>query len=117
MLDLEAVHGGLLGNDRLQQQAKGRNIPLAVAERVEQRALGLRGVDFECLVEGAAGGQHAKFLIEDQERLGDRVDDRLRQRLRILDIRDGLKHGQSQTSGVLPLWVLMLHLCRAVVAK
>jgi len=55
----------------------------------------LRGVDFECLVEGAAGGQHAKFLIEDQERLGDRVDDRLRQRLRILDIRDGLKHGQK----------------------
>lgn len=95
MLDLETVHGGLLGNDRLQQQTKCGNVPLTVAEGVEQRALRLRGVDFKRLVEGAAGRQHAELLVEDEKRLGDRIDYRLRKRLRILDIRDGLKHGRK----------------------
>ena len=51
MLDLEAVHGRSLGNDRLKQDAKRRNVPLAVAQRVKQAAARLFGIDLERLVE------------------------------------------------------------------
>ena len=83
MLDLEAVHGGLLGNDRLQQDAKGGNVPLAVAERIKQPAPRMLGIDLEGLVERDARRQHAKLVVEHDKRLGDRVDDRLRECLRV----------------------------------
>ena len=86
MLDLEAVHGGFLGDDRLEQEAKRRNIPLAVAQIVKQAVPHLLGIDFERLVEGAAGRQDVKLLVEHQKWLWNRVDDRLRQDLRVVDI-------------------------------
>ena len=60
MLDLKAIHRGLLGNDRLQQNAKRGDVPLAVAERVEQAATRLFGIDLEGLAKRAAGRQHMK---------------------------------------------------------
>ena len=70
MLDLEIVHRDLLGDDGFQQDPQGRDVPLAVSQRVQQAPLGLFGVDLERSVERDAGRQHAKLGIEHDEWLG-----------------------------------------------
>jgi len=49
---------------------QGRDVPLAVSQRVQQAPLGLFGVDLERSVERDAGRQHAKLGIEHDEWLG-----------------------------------------------
>lgn len=103
MLHFIAFHHALLGDDFFQQHAKLGNVPLAVAERQKQPALGVLGADLECRVEGAAGGDHAKVPVEDKDGLADSVDNALRKRPGICDHGElfseaGLLHGNSVNS-------------------
>lgn len=85
MLDFEVIHCRLLGNDRLQQNTQIGNVPLAIAKRVEQTTARLLGLDVECGIEGAACGQNTIAVVKHDEGLGDRIDDRLRKRLRMFN--------------------------------
>ena len=85
MLDLIALHHAVLGNDLFQEHAELRDVPLAVAQRIEQPTLGVLGADLEGQIERAAGGDHAQLLVEDENGLVDRVDNALGERPRIGD--------------------------------
>ena len=86
VLDLIAFHHAVLGNDLFQEHAELRDVPLAVAQRVEQPALGVLGADPEGQVEGTAGGDHAQLLVENDDGLAHRVDNALGKRT---GIREG----------------------------
>jgi hypothetical protein len=58
VLDLIVVEGGLLGKDGLQQLAQPGDIPLLVAQVVDQLPDGLLGLSLEDSIEGAAGGDY-----------------------------------------------------------
>ena len=73
----------MLGNDFFQQHSKLWNVPLAIAQRVKQPALGVLGADLECRIEGAARGDHAQLFVEHKNRLADSVDNALSERPRI----------------------------------
>lgn len=77
MLHLIVFHHALLGYDFFQQQSKPWNVPLAIAQLVEQPALGVLGADLENRIERAARGDHAQILVEHQNGLVHRVDNRL----------------------------------------
>src|SRR5580698_9127144 len=77
MLDFVALHYALLGNNFFQQYAKLRNVPLSIAQRVKQPAIGVLGADLEVRIEGAAGSDHAQVFVEDKNRLADSVDNAL----------------------------------------
>jgi hypothetical protein len=96
--DLEPVHRRLLGDDRLQQEAQGRDVPLAVAQAVEQPPLGLARIDLEGLVERSARGQHVEARVQDDQRLVDRVHDGLGQRLGALESGNDGGH-------LAPIWI------------
>ena len=66
MLDFIALHHALLGNDFFQQHAKLRNVPLSVAQRIKQPAIGVLGADLECRIERAARSDHAQVFVEDK---------------------------------------------------
>ena len=85
VLDLVAFHHALLGQDFFQQQPELWNVPLPVAQRIERSALGVLGADLEYRIEGAVCGDHAQFLVEDENRLADRVHDALSERQRVRD--------------------------------
>ena len=87
VLELEVVEDGALGDDVLEQGPQVGDVPLAVAQLVDEAALGLPGRDVERLVEGAVGGPDAQRGVEDQQRLAHRVDDVLGVVLNILDQR------------------------------
>src|SRR5580692_10327141 len=88
MLDFIAVHHALLGNNFFQQHAKLRNVPLSVAQRVKQPAVGVLGADLECRIEGAARGDHAQVFVEYENGLADSVDNALSERPSIGDARE-----------------------------
>ena len=92
MLHLETVHRHTIGNDGLEQVPQRRNIPLPVAEREQQAPQRLFGIDLEDIVEGPARRQHPEPLVQDDERLGDRIDDGLGEKLRIFQIADRVDH-------------------------
>ncbi len=98
MVDFEAVHGGVLGDDGLHQHAQRRDIPLPVAQAVEQGADGLFGVDCEGLVERAAGGQHPELGVQNDEGLVDGVHDRLGERLGVFDPLEEVFHRRKHKS-------------------
>ncbi len=103
MIDLEAVHGGLLGDDRLHEHAQGGDVPLAVAEPVEQAADRVLGIDLERRIEGATGREHPELGVEHDEGLVDGVDDRLSQSLGVNDPMQLVDHaaGNQVRSGAL----------------
>src|ERR1700730_14164229 len=67
-------------------ETKLRNIPLAVSEVIQEFALGLVGIDFECQIERSARSNNPKILIEHNERFSNRVDDSVRKYPGILDL-------------------------------
>ena len=95
VLQLEVVEDGALGDDVLEQGPQGGDVPLAVAQLVDEAVLGLLGGDVEGLVEGAVGGPDAQGGVEDQQGLAHRVDDVLRVVLNILDQRCSIHHDAS----------------------
>ena len=74
VIDLVALDRFVLRDDALEQFPQGRNIPLSVAEIVDQAALGLGLLHLEQTIEGPIGGRHAKVLIQHHERAAHRVD-------------------------------------------
>ena len=86
VLHLKVVQHTVIGSDLFQQRAQGRNIPLAITQRVQQLALRFLPVDAECQVERAACRNDAQVLVEDQERLAHRINDGLRKRATILNV-------------------------------
>ena len=100
LLDLVAVHDRVLRQDPLQQQAQLGNVPLAVAEGVDRPALDVLAVHPEGQEERAARGDDAQILVEDQQRLADRVDDRLRQGAAVFDTAERVRiaHGMPPNS-------------------
>src|SRR5580700_12097536 len=85
MLDFIAIHHALLGNNFFQQNAKLRNVPLSIAQRVKKPAFGVLGVDLESQIEGAARGDHAQVFVEYKNGLANSVDNALSECPRISD--------------------------------
>ncbi len=82
MLNLVAFKLPVLGRDLLKQSAQAGNIPLAVAQCVEQPSLRLLAVHSKSHVEGAAGRDDAQVTVEHQRGFAHRIDDGLRKRER-----------------------------------
>src|SRR5580658_10291044 len=85
MLDFIALHYALLGNNFFQQDAKLRNVPLSIAQRVKKSAIGILGADLESRIEGAARSDHAQVLVEYKNGLAHSVDNALSECPRISD--------------------------------
>lgn len=67
MRDLEVVEGFFLRDDLFEQLAQFGNVPLAVAEAIDQPAFSPPGRNFESLVEGLVGRVHPHVVVEDDE--------------------------------------------------
>ena len=85
VLELEVVEDRALGDDVLEQGPQVGDVPLAVAQLVDESALGLIGRDVKRLVEGAVGGADAERGVEDQQGLAHRVNNVLGVVLNILN--------------------------------
>jgi len=86
MFGLIVLHHAALGYDLFQEQARLRNVPLTIAQRVKQLAFGSFGSNLECPIERAVCGDHAQVLVEHQDRFTNRIYDRLRKRARFFDL-------------------------------
>ncbi len=92
-LDLVTLHHGVLRRDILQQEPKLGNIPLAIAQRVNRTILNVLTIHPECLMESAVCSDDTQVLIEDQERIADRIHDRLGERTHIIEVYEQLAVG------------------------
>jgi hypothetical protein len=81
----EVVEDGAGRDDVFEQRTQIGNVPLAVAELVDELVLRLFGRDVEGLVEGAVRRMNAQAAVKNQERLTDGVDDILGIRLDLLE--------------------------------
>jgi len=86
MFDLIVLHHAMLGYDFFQKQPKLWNVPLTVAQFVEEPALGVPGCDLEERIKRAARGYHAQRLVKHQDGLADGVDNGLGERARVFDV-------------------------------
>ena len=77
VVHLEVAERILLGEDFFKERPESGDVPLPVAQLIDEPAFGLLGGDAEGLVEGAARGVHPEVGIEDEERLADGIDDAL----------------------------------------
>src|SRR5204862_900863 len=75
VFELEVVEDGALWNDVFQQRAQSGNVPLTVAELVDQSVLGFIRRDMKGLVKGTVRGVNAETAVEDQQRLANGVHD------------------------------------------
>ena len=82
------------GPDILQEQPKLWNIPLPVAQPVNRLAVNVLTVQLERLIESAVGGDDAQVLIEDKQRIADRIHNRLGERARVIEVPDRLAVGE-----------------------
>src|SRR5580704_16301545 len=102
VLQLEVVENRTLGNNIFQESAQIGDVPLAVAQLVNQAVLGFFEGDLKSLVEGAVTRSHPQSGIENQERLAHGVDDVLSVGFNGLQLRLGtpalghIFHGQDQ---------------------
>src|SRR6185503_4477033 len=78
VFELEVVEDGARRNDVLEQRAQIRNVPLSVAQLVDEPVLGLFRGNVKGLIEGAIRRVNAQTAVENQQRLANRVDDILR---------------------------------------
>ena len=106
VLELKVVEDGTLGDNVFEQRPQVGDVPLAVAQLVNQAVLGLFGRDVKGLIEGAVGGPDAQGGVEDQQGLAHRVDDVLGVGFDGLQVRLGAPplghvfHGQDQQFAV-----------------
>ena len=75
VLELKVVEDGAFGDNVLEQRPQVGDVPLAVAQLVNQAVLGFFGRNVKGLIEGAVGGPDAQGGVEDQQRLAHRVHD------------------------------------------
>src|SRR6266516_1644892 len=86
VLDLVGLDSAMLWNDFFEESAERRNIPLSVAQVIEQPALRVLRIRSKRLVKGPARGDHAQVPIEYDEGLAHSVDDHVCEGMPILDI-------------------------------
>lgn len=86
LLNFVRIHHAMLWRDVLQQQPKLRDVPLAVAKRINGAALDVLPLHHERHIESAVCRDDTQVLIEDQERLADGIDDRLSKRVRTIRV-------------------------------
>ena len=89
-LDFVSLHHGVLWRDVLQQQPKFGDIPLAIAQPIYRTTLNVLTIHPERLIESAICSDNAQVLIENQERIADRIHDRLRERVRFIEVYERL---------------------------
>jgi hypothetical protein len=89
-LDFVSLHHGVLWRDVLQQQPKLGDIPLAIAQPIYRTTLNVLTIHPECLMESAVCSDNAQVLSEHQERIADRIYDRLRERVRFIEVYERL---------------------------
>ena len=87
VLQLKVVEDGTLGDDVFEQSPQVGNVPLAVAQLVNEPVHRLFGGDLKGLIERAVGGADAQGGVENQQGLAHRIDDVQRVVLNILDER------------------------------
>ena len=92
VLQLEVVEDGTRRNDVFEECPQGGNVPLAVAQFVNEVVLRLFGRDLKRLIEGAVGASDAQGGIQHQERLAHRIHDVLRVRFDVFNQRFSLHH-------------------------
>ncbi len=95
-LDFEGFHRGVLGRHTFQQQPQLGNIPLAVAQPVDRTAMNVLKLHPEGLVESAVCRDDAQILIEDQERIADRIHDGLGEQTPLIKVYEQRDVGQGQ---------------------
>ena len=74
MGQFKIVEGLFLGQNILEQQAQFGDIPLFVAEVINQHPLRFEFVYPECFVEGTIGCSYAQVFVEHQQRLANVSD-------------------------------------------
>src|SRR5271165_623033 len=106
MFPLKIVEDRTQGNNIFKEVSQDRDIPLAVAQLVNQPVLGFFERDLKSLVEGAIRGSDTQRSVKNQERLAHRIHDvlgvrfnRLQVGFRAPPLRD-IFHGQHQEFGV-----------------
>ena len=67
----------VLGTEGREERPQGGDVPLAVAQLIEDLPLGRRGRDLKGAIERRVGRDHALRVIEDHQGLADRLHDRL----------------------------------------
>lgn len=85
---LELVERAVPGKDIFQQLAQRRDVPLPVAQVIDQPVLSLRGSDVEGPVKGIIGNLHPQSFIQDEQRRH-RLDHRLGEVVRLLGLLFG----------------------------
>lgn len=83
VLDLVVDDGRTLGKDLFEQMAQLGNVPLAIAQVVDRPPQGLLRAHPERVVEAAAGGFDAKGVVENEQWLGNGIDDALGPNMRV----------------------------------
>jgi hypothetical protein len=73
--DLEIIEGTVLGQDVFQQLAQPGNIPLVVANVVNQPPFGLHWLNFECSVKRLISRIDSQVGTQDDQRVEGRADD------------------------------------------
>src|SRR5580693_6419830 len=87
MFQLKVVENGTLGNNIFEEGSQVGDVPLAVAQLVNQSVLGFFRRDLKSLVEGAIAGSHTQGGVENQQRFADRIHDVLGIRFNSLQVR------------------------------
>ena len=111
VFQLEVVEDGALGDNILEQGAQVGDVPLAVAQLVNEAVLSLNGRDVKSLIESTVGGPDAQAGVEDQQGLTHRVDDVLGVGFDGLQIRLGAPplghvfHVQGEVLNILNRWL------------
>jgi hypothetical protein len=95
-LDFVSLHYGVLWRNVLQQQSKFGDIPLAIAQPINGPTLNVPTIHPERLMESAVCGDNAQVPIENQERIADRIYDRLREQVRFIEVHERLVVGPRQ---------------------
>ena len=106
MLPLKVVEDRTQGDNIFEKSSQGGNVPLAVAQLVDEAVLGFFERDLKSLVKGAVRGSHAQRGVENQQRFAHRIDDVLSICFNGFQIRLGtpplrhIFHRQHQELGV-----------------
>jgi hypothetical protein len=97
-VDLVPIYDAVLGQDFFQESLELCDIPLTLAQVVQQPPLGALTIDPERQIKGSARGYDAEMAIEHDQRLGDGIHDGLRQRAYVLNSQKGLDVGHDRGS-------------------
>ena len=85
VVNLKVMKLAILANDRFEQRPQAGNLPLALAQLVDQPVLGILRIDAKSLIKRTVRPLHAHLGIEHDQRLTHRVHDCLSEIARLLD--------------------------------